>query len=72
MFGSFDATRLKCNYIHDIPNSKLRLFLLVSVCRGLEEDEIFVDFLFRRFYTCLKCVLLYLPFVHRVARNFVV
>ena len=51
--GHFDDSLLAihCIYILEIP--KFRLFSLVSVRCGLEEDEIFVDFLFRRFYTCV-------------------
>jgi hypothetical protein len=63
-------TRLTCTYILDTP--KFRLSSLVSVRCGLEEDEIFVDFLFRRFHTCLYCLLLYLTFVHRGTLYFVV
>jgi hypothetical protein len=54
MFGSFDSTRLKCSYIHDIP--KLRLFSLVLVCRGWRKMRYSLTFYFLDFILCLSCI----------------
>ena len=59
IFGSFDVPGL--NVLTFLAYRSFAYFL--SVCRGLEENETFVDFLFRRFVTWLYCLLLYLSFV---------
>ena len=65
MFGSFDATRLKCSCIHDIP--KLPLFSLESGWRGWRKMRHSLTFYFVDFilvwnvscYICLSCIVRY-------------